>query len=158
MASNLGAARNLGRPTHMNVPDPSLMNAEQINGGGRDVLDGHILELVCDPQPISPDERRRRERFPICCKLQLTPIVSATPLLDETSIIVGKDLSVSGICFSHEFPLSHRRMMLSLSHPEVGQFIVEAEVAWTRLTAVGLYETGCRLIRKIAGHKINLME
>lgn len=139
---------------NVSMPDNSAAGKTNVTG---DVLDGQILELICDPQPISPDERRARERYPICCKLQLTPLKRDTLLIDDTSIIVGKDLSMSGICFSHENPLAHRRMIISLSHHEVGQFIVEAEVAWTRLTAVGLYETGCRLIRKIPGHRINLM-
>jgi hypothetical protein len=91
--------------------------------------------------------------------MQLTPIgVEGTPLAEETSDVFGKDLSRSGICFSHERPLSHERVMISLADPEVGQFIVEAEITWSRRTLIGLYESGCRLIRKIAGHKISLRQ
>lgn len=120
-------------------------------------LEALILALVGDSQPIDADERRIRERFPICCKMLLTPIdTDKSPVADESSDIVGKDLSMRGICFSHEFPLVYRRIIISLSLPEAGQLNVEAEVAWTRRTPIGLYETGCRLIRKIAGHKISL--
>jgi hypothetical protein len=118
-------------------------------------LDGLILGLIGDSQPITPDERRFRERFPICCKMLLTPIDrDQSPLTDETSFIVGKDLSTSGICFSHEFLLSHRRVTISLTHPEVGQFNVEADIIWSRRTPIGLYESGCRLIRKAAGYNV----
>src|SRR4051812_24253364 len=86
-----------------------------IANSSTDVLDGQILELIGDSQPIGTDERRVRERFPIHCKMLLTPIDRrASPLTDETWIIFGKDLSRSGICFSHELPLSHRRMVITL--------------------------------------------
>ena len=89
--------------------------------------------------------------------MHLTPIDAAgAPIADETSIIFGKDLSRTGICFSHDFPLPHRRLVISLIDPQMGQFVVEAEVVWTRPTPIGLYESGCRLIRKISGHKISL--
>jgi hypothetical protein len=120
-------------------------------------LEGQILSLIGDSQPIEPDERRLRERFPICCKMLLTPIDHQQTLLpDESAVIFGKDLSVRGICFSHDFPLAYRRITVSLSLPEAGQFHVEAEVAWSRRTPIGLYETGCRLIRKVAGHNLSL--
>lgn len=134
------------------TPDPAVetgSNAEQ--------LVEQILALIGDAQPISSDERRVRERFPICYTMRLTPISqSETPLADETAIIVGKDLSRRGISFSHDFPLSHRRIVISFTHPEVGQFSVEAEVTWTRRTPIGLYESGCRLIKKVAGHNVSL--
>lgn len=121
-------------------------------------LVGQILGLIGDAQPLCPDERRSRERFPIYCKLLLMPIDrNQKQLADETSIIFGKDLSVSGISISHELPLTHRRVAVSFTHTDVGQLIVEAEIIWTRKTAIGLYESGCRLIRKIDGHRINLI-
>jgi hypothetical protein len=113
-------------------------------------LDGQILEIIGDAQPIGSDERRRRERFPIHCKMLLTPLdVHSNLLSDERSTIFGKDLSRSGICFSHDLPMLHRKIIVSLVLSEFGQLNVEAEVAWTKKTAIGLYETGCRLIRKV---------
>jgi hypothetical protein len=118
--------------------------------GSIEELEGQILELIGDSQPLPGDERRVRERYPICCRMLLTPVdPAARELLSETAMIFGKDLSRSGICFSHELPLTHKRMVITLTQSEVGQFRVEAEVAWTRQTLVGLYETGCRLIRKV---------
>ena len=46
--------------------------------------------------------------------------------------------------------------MISLTLPEVGQFIVESEITWSRRTLIGLYESGCRLLRKVDGHRISL--
>jgi hypothetical protein len=124
---------------------------------GGEPLFGQILEFVGDSSETTTDDRRLRHRYPISCKMHLVPLDGAgAPLTDETWIIFGKDLSRTGICFSHDFALPHRRLVISLTDPAVGQFIVEAEVAWTRHTPIGLYESGCRLIRKITGSTITL--
>ena len=132
------------------MPDQITDIPALMSNGSVEELEGQILELIGDSQPIGTDERRVRERFPICCRMLLTPVDrSAQEVSDEMSIIIGKDLSRSGVCFSHELPLTHRRMIITLTQSEFGQFKVEAEIAWTRQTPVGLYETGCRLIRKV---------
>jgi len=138
------------------IPITSEPTASASDDG--EVLLEQMLEFVGVSQS-SAGERRIRDRYPINCKMQLTPINEhETPLTDDTSVIFGKDLSRSGICFSHDFPLPHRRAMLSLTDAVVGQFIVEVEITWTRQNPIGLYESGCRLVRKIAGHKISLCE
>jgi hypothetical protein len=127
------------------------------SGDDGDALLGQLLAFVGDSGQARTGERRIRDRYPINCKMQLTPIAQdGTPLADETLDIFGKDLSRRGISFSHDHPLSHRRVMISLTLPEVGQFIVESEITWSRRTLIGLYESGCRLIRKIDGHRISL--
>jgi hypothetical protein len=138
--------------TFAQTPDP-----EDNATSDAEPLIGQILEFVGDSPETSAEERRLRHRYPISCKMHLTPIdVAGIPLMDETTIIFGKDLSRTGICFSHDFPLPNRRLVVSLTDPAVGQFIVEAEVAWTRRTLIGLYESGCRLTRKISGPKISM--
>jgi hypothetical protein len=102
-------------------------------------------------------ERRHRDRFPIPYTFRLTPIDRNGNLLnDETTTVVGKDLSLTGIGFSHDYPLLFRRVIISLNHPKVGRFAVEAEVVWTRPTPIGLYESGCRLIRTVDGHILRM--
>jgi hypothetical protein len=99
------------------------------------------------------DERRNRDRFPIPYTFRLTPIDGDGNLLtDETTTVIGKDLSLTGIGFSHDHALPYRRAIISLNHPKVGMFAVEAEIVWTRPTPIGLYESGCRLVRTIDGH------
>jgi hypothetical protein len=122
-----------------------------------DTLLGQLLAFVGDSGQARSGERRTRDRYAINCKMQLTPIGrDGTPLVDETLDIFGKDLSRRGISFSHDHPLSHQRVMISLTLPEVGQFIVESEITWSRRNLIGLYESGCRLLRKVDGHKISL--
>jgi hypothetical protein len=124
-----------------------------------EALFGQILEFVGDDtKDLTADERRLRQRYPIACKMHLMPIDAAgAPVAHETLIIFGKDLSRTGICFSHDFQLPHRRLLISLLDPQIGQFVVEAEVVWTRPTMIGLHESGCHLIRKINGDQISLL-
>ena len=88
-----------------------------------EALFGQILEFVGDDtKEITPDERRLRQRYPIACKMHLMPINAAgAPIADDMWVIFGKDLSQTGICFSHDFHLPHRRMLISLVDPERGQ-------------------------------------
>src|SRR5262245_19166354 len=81
-----------------------------------EALVDEMLEFVGDSQDLGATDRRLRDRYPICCTMLLTPIDEHNiPLTDNTSIIVGKDLSRRGISFSHDFPLSYRRAIISLS-------------------------------------------
>ncbi len=121
-----------------------------------EALFGQILDFVGESRLATCGDRRIRDRYPINCRLQLTPIGrDGKPLFDDASDIFGKDLSRQGISFSHEQPITHRRVMVSLTLANVGQFTVEAEITWTRLTLIGLYESGCRLIRKVDGRTMS---
>jgi hypothetical protein len=123
---------------------------------GGDALTRQVQGLI-DEARTSPthDERRIRDRFPIPYTFRLTPIDNdGNFLFDETTTVVGKDLSMTGIGFSHDHELTFSRALISLNHPKVGNFAVEAEIVWTRATPIGLYESGCRLIRTIDGHTV----
>jgi PilZ domain len=130
---------------------PTLEAAEL--GGQGDSLKRQVQGLIDEACLTSGSERRSRDRFPIPYTFRLVPIDrDGIPLVDETTTVVGKDLSLSGIGFSHDHPLPHRRAVISLDHPKVGRFAVEAEIVWTRQTPIGLYESGCRLVRTSSGH------
>jgi len=102
-------------------------------------------------------DRRCRDRFPIPYTFRMIPLDKEGNLvLDDATTVVGKDLSLTGIGFSHDYPLLCRRVIVSLDHPKVGRFAVEAEVVWTRPTPIGLYESGCRLIRTVDGHILRM--
>lgn len=124
--------------------------------GLRDSLSAQVQGLI-DEAGTAPtiDERRSRNRFPIPYTFRLIPIDHEGKLLaDEITTIVGKDLSLTGIGFSHDHAIPYRRAVISLDHPNVGRFAVEAEIVWTRPTPLGLYESGCRLIRTVDGHTV----
>jgi PilZ domain len=132
-------------------PGPKSAAPKQVQS---DNLSQQVQGLIDEAQTSAEnDERRVRDRFPIPYTFRLTPLDQDGKLLtDETTTIVGKDLSLSGIGFSHDHPLQHRRAIISLNHPMVGRFAVEAEIVWTRPTPIGLYESGCRLLRTVDGH------
>jgi hypothetical protein len=137
---------------NQNAVTSGLKSARASDSGGQ--LDQHVQGLIDEAGTTAQaDERRNRDRFPIPYTFRLTPLDQDGNLLaDETTTVVGKDLSLSGIGFSHDHPLAHRRAIISLIHPMIGRFAVEAEVVWTRPTPVGLYESGCRLLRTVDGH------
>jgi hypothetical protein len=121
-----------------------------------DTLTRQVQGLIDEAQARPTyHERRSRARFPIPYTFRLTPIDQEGNVLpDETTTVVGKDLSVTGIGFSHDHELSFDRAIISLHHPKVGNFAVEAEIVWTRPTPIGLYESGCRLVRTVDGHTV----
>jgi len=133
------------------APSPK---AAALAGGKSDSLSRQVRGLIGDRRSETvSDERRQRDRFPIPYTFRLTPLDDDGRLMvEETTTIVGKDLSLSGIGFSHDHPLPGKRAVISLDHPLVGRFAVEAEVVWTRPTPIGLYESGCRLVRTVDGH------
>jgi PilZ domain-containing protein len=132
----------------------STMLNVAVSSANLDSLATQIQGLIDDANttPLK-DERRARDRFPIPYTFRLTPLdENGEPIFEEETTVVGKDLSLIGIGFSHDQPLSGKRILVTLNHPKVGQFAVEAEVVWTRPTPLGLYESGCRLIRTVSGH------
>jgi hypothetical protein len=135
----------------MNRDAPRLPGTDAVAHDANDELLPDMLRLFGDAQPTSTDERRSRDRFPIVYTLQLTPIDDdGNMLLGETTPIEGKDLSVCGFSFAHMSPLRHCRAIISFTPPRVGPLAVEAEIIWTRQTPIGLYESGCRLIRRLS--------
>jgi hypothetical protein len=93
--------------------------------------------------------RRSEKRLPLGCRIRLSPVDQDAAQIEDGSAFLGKNVSQGGICFSHSHPLKARRFLLSFRDATVGDGVVEAEVAWTRLARTGLHETGCRLVRKI---------
>jgi hypothetical protein len=145
------------------------MNHNAVKSGSRSVgtsaapsdkLNRQVQGLIDDADTTAEaDERRNRDRFPIPYTFRLTPLDQDGKLLtDETTTIVGKDLSLTGIGFSHDHPLQYHTVIISLNHPMLGCFAVEAEILWTRPTPLGLFESGCRLIRTVDGHIVRPKE
>lgn len=113
-------------------------------------------EIIGGPPVDPPDiERREQPRFPIPYTFRLTPLDgNGHPLEEQATTVIGKNLSPANIGFSHDRPLSGRRAVISLDHPTIGRFAVEVEIIWTRRTAIGIYESGGRLIRTVEGHLV----
>lgn len=118
-------------------------------------LSADVDNLMRQANPLSSAERRTRARYPIPFTFQLIPLDdTGKPRLEQTTTVVGKQLSQSGISFSHDRPLPFRGAIVSLIHPNVGRFAVEVDILWTRRTSIGIYESGGRLIRTVRGHSL----
>jgi hypothetical protein len=120
-----------------------------------DSFKAQVQGLIDEAQAGLNDNRRIRDRVPIPYTFRLIPIDREGNLLpDEATTIVGRDLSLTGIGFSHDHAIPYKRAIISLDHPKVGRFAVEAEIVWTRPTPIGLFESGCRLLRTVSGHMV----
>ena len=107
-----------------------------------------IQELVTRLRPEVTVERRHEDRVAVPLLFRLTPLNSDRELVhDDAIIVVGKDISRRGMSFYHEHPLTYRRAIVVLEHPEFGRFAAEVDVNWCRFTRPGWYESGGRLVR-----------
>ncbi|MEX0641842.1 MAG: hypothetical protein WD468_04035 [Pirellulales bacterium] len=107
-----------------------------------------IQELVARLRPEVTLERRHEDRVAIPLLFRLTPLNGdREPLHDDAITVVGKDISRRGLSFYHEHPLTYRRAIITLQHPEFGSFAAEIDVNWCRFTKPGWYESGGRLVR-----------
>ena len=99
---------------------------------------------------IASGERRIHGRLPVSCRILLTPVDERSAILVHENVsTTGEDFSLSGVRFSHDFPLTQNKFLLSFRDSNLGGFVVEAEVVWTRTTTSGRNETGCRIVRKM---------
>jgi hypothetical protein len=138
-----------------NAAEPELRTAF-VSEALRESLSAQVQGLI-DESGGAPtfDERRSRQRVQIPYTFRLIPVdANGNLLTDEITTIVGKDLSLTGIGFSHDHAIPYKRAIISLDHPKVGRFAVEAEIVWTRPTMIGLFESGCRLLRTVDGHTV----
>jgi hypothetical protein len=121
-----------------------------------DSFTAQVQGLIDEAQStLGDDNRRVRDRVPIPYTFRLIPVDrEGNLLMDESTTIVGRDLSLTGIGFSHDHAIPYKRAIISLDHPKVGRFAVEAEIVWTRPTPIGLFESGCRLLRTVTGHMV----
>ena len=109
-----------------------------------------VQELVGRLRPEVTVERRHEERVAIPLLFRLTPLNNRhEPVPEDAITVVGKDISSRGLSFFHEQPLTYRRAIVTLEHPEIGPFAAEVDVNWCRFTRPGWYESGGRLVRSV---------
>jgi hypothetical protein len=126
--------------------DPTAMD-----GALQRSLAQRIQALVTSIHPEVTVERRHDQRFAMPHLLSLTPLdANGEPLVDSATIVLGKDISRSGISFFHDRPLHYRRAIISLEQPEFGRFAAEIDIHWCRFTRPGWYVSGCRLVAEVA--------
>jgi hypothetical protein len=130
------------------------MNDAVDNPGAGDVhratLRNQIESLLSRLKKKVTQERRRDEPVAIPVLFRLTPMdLDRHALEHETSIVVGKNISRRGLCFFHEWPIPHRRALIAVAQPGLGNFAAEIDISWCRFTRPGWYESGGRLVRLV---------
>ena len=132
----LRTLNDLPRPT-------SLSQKDEVAAIVRGYLaDLHRLDAVC--------ERRRDERFPFPVVIQLIPVEpeNLTPLA-EPILVVGKQISVSGLGFYHTHALPYRCYLVSIRQD--GDQSTESQLVfrskWCRFVGAALYECGGQFIK-----------
>jgi hypothetical protein len=114
----------------------------------RTTLTAEIEALVARLHPPVALERRRDDRIAIPVLLRLTPLdIEHRPIEEQALIVVGKNISRRGLSFYHAQPISYRRALVEVAHPDFGWFAAEIDLNWCRFTRPGWYESGGRLLR-----------
>ena len=121
----------------------------QANSVGENVAD-ELIKLISQANSDGLLEHRNCDRFPISCGMLLVPLnMAGRPRADKQMTVVGRDLSTRGISFSREAAVVGSRFILCMNISATTRMTVLAETTWSRPKSNGLYETGCRLIRKV---------
>jgi len=129
---------------HMTVVTDNTIAAKT----NRATLTIQVEALLSRLYPVAERERRRDDRVAIPVLFRLTPLDADRQLLEqESSIVVGKNISRRGVSFYHEKAITNRRALIELADPMVGSFVAEIDITWCRFTKPGWYESGGRLIR-----------
>lgn len=132
---------------------PGLYEAETLvfNEVGTTEDDKVTAQARCLLASIIPTtrvvERRRDQRYAFAQLVVLTTVSDdgVTPL-EESRVVVGKQLSERGLGFFHPEPLPYRRVIASMEL-ETGRWIsFLLDVSWCRFTRYGWYESGGRFL------------
>jgi len=125
---------------------------------GRPPLADEIANLLTRLYPTVSLERRHDRRAAVPVLFVLTPLDSdLKPVHSEAATVVGKNISRRGVSFFHDQPLSFRRAIIELAHPEAGSFAAEIDVRWCRFTKPGWYESGGRILRSLTRDDTDLL-
>jgi hypothetical protein len=115
----------------------------EIIDGVRSVLASHFAGVLAL-------ERRRDRRFPYPHLINLTPLADdGHTLAGSPFVVVGKQLSESGLGFFHATALPHRRMLVSLEAGDGRSISLAIDLTWCRFTRFGWYESGGRFLRVV---------
>ncbi len=107
---------------------------------------GQLISRIL-PKKIT-NERRRDFRYPYPHLVYLTPIdASGQPLNEESTVVVGKNITERGIDFFHREALPYRRVILTLEAEDGTRASVVTDLLWTRFTRQGWYDNGGRFLQ-----------
>lgn len=110
---------------------------------------GQLISRIL-PKKIN-NERRRDFRYPYPHLVYLTPVdASGQPLNEQSTVVVGKNITERGIDFFHREPLPYRRVILTLEAEDGTRASVLTDLLWTRFTRQGWYDNGGRFLQVLS--------
>lgn len=95
---------------------------------------------------LDDGNRRHGQRIPLPFLLELEPCETSLLAPSEGTVVVGKDLSESGIGFFHQNRIPCQRVRLRLELAGIGPLELICEMLWCHFTRHGWYESGARIV------------
>jgi hypothetical protein len=130
---------------------PDLMNAQVLDKstawhpvGSAALIRERVEQILRAVESTTTQhaERRRHKRYPFPHLLTLTPVGNdALKPIAEPMVVVGKDLSVSGLHFYHRSPLPYRRAIVSFDDLPIDIHLLMI-ASWCRFLRPEWYDSG----------------
>jgi hypothetical protein len=133
------------------------MHAADLPVGGRldpersRVLQGFVRRLLTDQQvPAAGSERRRTARQAYPQAMLLTPCAKRRePRVEETVMVVGKDLSRNGVGFVHTRALREEHVVITLRQKDSAPISLLTVIRRVQPLRHGLYLIGGEFVERI---------
>jgi hypothetical protein len=110
-----------------------------------------MWRLLSALQPgVAWTNQRKEIRYPFPRLIHLVPAdvgPDATVDPNKAMVVVGKNLSESGIGFYHPDPMPYSRVIASVEQSPNKWLGLLLQVKWCRFTKLGWYESGGRILR-----------
>ena len=124
---------------------PTSTPAQARNRSEKDICEISKRVVAYSQPQWDRHERRWFKRYAYPVLIELTPIAddSAVPI-DDTIVVVGRQLSLMGLDFYHHDPLPYRRAVVSLEHGKDQWVHYVIALAWCRFIRPNWYSSGGR--------------
>ena len=100
-------------------------------------------------------ERREHARHAFATVISLTPVDrSQLAPLGEPLLVIGKQISITGLGFYHTSALLHGCFLVSVPGESVGNAVEDRQLVlqtkWCRFLGKGLYESGGQFVKTVS--------
>lgn len=93
-------------------------------------------------------DRRTENRIPFPYPMFLTPQVTQSgPTESDAMMVIGRDISYSGLRFYHHEPLEFQSATIQLAQDNQSEQQLLLKLKWCRFIHAGWYESGGQLVR-----------
>ena len=151
----------------MTCPTASALNSDQIvQTGNKNEIARLVRKLLANSgQSERGMERRKEQRFPFFTLLAMTPVDTDLTILGDPILVMGKQISLSGLGFIHTVALPYKDFLVAAADDDLDDVQVLLRSKWCRFVGPGWYESGGQFqgvfttaekIEPIEDHKVDL--